>query len=829
MTFQASDIGTNYDVGIATRPNLDGSTATLNCLNEDGAQVALSQVAFMFLAEEETEEAVDLIRKDQMIRLSTANVIDREFTLYPQATQGNWIGGETQRIFVDPSSYYQGRGLIWPSSSFVPSLPAIVGDIGALVDNLGNIFTSVVAVYGVMASGVSGGARGVAHAFRATSSAGTFNYIAFTATETQSTQNGNGVLKTPGDAIPFSIAVVNGTIYFQVQADVNLYSTQYQSTNALTAVATFVAMPGTTASQALLMGGYVGKDWVLAQYSGANANVRVFLSAAGTFADVLIPTVITVKAFALLGGVLYIAGSDGAIGYLITYDITAQQAATVVQLPGVAEFRMAAVQGAIFILAYNKVGPIANNSYLSIDMYLFSGSLQYIGHLNPFIVGLPPSLAYANPVSASSVAGYGQYALFAVGLSGSGTPQAMVCAYDVVHGTFFTAVDQFALTATGGIGKRMGLSAVSGADSNQRPPQTVEGRVASAGTLPAGTYTVVCTWTGAGGIESLASVGVSQVCVLNDALLSRGPSIAQSPPGATGLNFYLTAAPGGVNLGFIGSSGLGGTNTLTNPATGNGVNPPVTSTFGTAGDFTVYAVEEDLTYNQVAPAQTMRFNTFGYSNAGLSVLSGGGRVISSVIDFTSAAVKMYRQLVVTHEPIPAGYSLSVYVFLDRDGDNLTPDTTYKITNSTTGAIVTPLLVNAFAKKLVYIVDWPTVGQAGAASSHPISVAIQAATGWVFNIPMALSDSALVNGENPQEYCFISQDKQLDALAARNFIRQLWRQKGGQCIVTYGDGDSYNAIIQDIHITAKKFKTMNQPGDRKTRYEGKMTLKLAEDL
>jgi len=63
MSFAAQEIGTNYDIGLATRPNPDGSTATINCQNNNKAQVPLSQVAYMLLTEEgDYEESTDLVR-----------------------------------------------------------------------------------------------------------------------------------------------------------------------------------------------------------------------------------------------------------------------------------------------------------------------------------------------------------------------------------------------------------------------------------------------------------------------------------------------------------------------------------------------------------------------------------------------------------------------------------------------------------------------------------------------------------------------------------------------------------------------------------------------
>lgn len=715
MSFQASDIGTNYDVGLATRPNLDGSTATLNCLNEDGAQVALSQVAFMFLADDEQEEAADLLRKDQLIRLSSANVIDREFTMYPQVTQGDWRGGEAQRIFTDPRSYYKGEGLIWPSDGsspggFSPTRPLVQASVTQINQSAGPVTTGMIANFGVslVAAKTVGGVWQIQVVRNDSTSLG-FNLT--------------------NNSIPTAIAVANGVIYYAQAGVAGITSASY---NGAVWTQTAAALAYPVNGPLLVNGGLAGPNSVLLVFhpTSAGAVLRIFFLPAATFTDVIVSAVAVVQSATLLGGAVYFVASDLAGITIETFDLTALQTSTLSILPGYVAGFVQAASGAIFLLAttYNPYDSSnllrggAVSAAVMADCFLLIGSqLQYIAGIPPLLTSAPPTLATQTlSATGTQMTAFGPYVFFVIGYgsTGPGGPAlfSALMAYDVVRGSIWTA------------------------------SQNGQGT---------GALSVLPTPTGA----FFSGAGVSA----QFAIIQQG--------------------------GFV--------------PTGGGQQAGLWQSF--------------------------------FWGIGNPILAQGGRVFSSVIDFTSASIKLYRQIVITHEPITQTggqtATMSVYAWLDTDVDNLPADTPYKLTNNIIGSTQTILLINKMAKKLIYMIDWinapnfPGVIQ----SPHPISVAIQAATGWVKTLQLALSDSAMTNGQNPQETCFQQQDNQLDALAARNFVRQLWRQKGGQCIVTYDDGDSYNAVLQEFSNKAKKFKSMDQPGDRKVRYEGRLTIKIAEDL
>jgi len=217
-------------------------------------------------------------------------------------------------------------------------------------------------------------------------------------------------------------------------------------------------------------------------------------------------------------------------------------------------------------------------------------------------------------------------------------------------------------------------------------------------------------------------------------------------------------------------------------------------------------------------------HAFGVPLAG-SFWLGSGQIISSAIDFTSASLKLFRQLVVTHVPVPTGGQFFIGVWMDQDVDNLNAVPDFVTTNSTVGTSATILLINKVARKLVYLLQYLTPINTLSAP-RPKAVAIQAATGWIWKAGLALSNSARLNSQQPNTFCF--QQQGLDAKTAYNFIRQLWRLKGGQCLATFEDGDQYNAVIESVDFTSPKPLSVTMSGDRKSHYEVLAAITIRED-
>jgi hypothetical protein len=109
---------------------------------------------------------------------------------------------------------------------------------------------------------------------------------------------------------------------------------------------------------------------------------------------------------------------------------------------------------------------------------------------------------------------------------------------------------------------------------------------------------------------------------------------------------------------------------------------------------------------------------------------------------------------------------------------------------------------------------------------PKAVAIQAGTGWIWKITLAVSNMARLNTQQPNTFCFAQQG--MDAKAAYNFIRQLWRVKGGQCLATFPNGDQFNAVIETVEFHSPHPNAVTMSGDRKTHYEVIVNLTIRED-
>ncbi len=212
----------------------------------------------------------------------------------------------------------------------------------------------------------------------------------------------------------------------------------------------------------------------------------------------------------------------------------------------------------------------------------------------------------------------------------------------------------------------------------------------------------------------------------------------------------------------------------------------------------------------LAPIQELAMGMSSAANT--APIQQGCQITSSLIDFTSAQPKLYRQLVAQFTALPSDSSITVQLdaWLDQDPAqlNATPDFTTNAVGSgvnggTTGQTKLKLQVNKVATKLVYRVT--TTGPSATTALTPAvklqSVAIQVATGWAWHLFLAVAGSARCN--DGATGCFESQPNGVDELSAYNFLRQLWRLKGGECKVTLPNGDSYNAILQLASMKSPK--------------------------
>jgi hypothetical protein len=219
-------------------------------------------------------------------------------------------------------------------------------------------------------------------------------------------------------------------------------------------------------------------------------------------------------------------------------------------------------------------------------------------------------------------------------------------------------------------------------------------------------------------------------------------------------------------------------------------------------------------------------------------------ITSSMIDFTSASPKLYRQVVASFAALTADANagIQINVWLDQDVGNLNPTPDFMVATNgaaSPGATSLSLPINKVAKKVVYEVltaGAVLVGSSWVNAPKLISVAVQAATGWTWHVFLDLARNARVNSQNVSDYAYQDQSSQdspplpMDEVAAYNFLRQLWRTRGGQCIVTLPNGDMYDALLQTLKFQSPKpFGVSFDASSAPDRYETIVELLLREDI
>ena len=219
-----------------------------------------------------------------------------------------------------------------------------------------------------------------------------------------------------------------------------------------------------------------------------------------------------------------------------------------------------------------------------------------------------------------------------------------------------------------------------------------------------------------------------------------------------------------------------------------------------------------------------------------AVFRQGCSFTSSLIDYTlNSSNKLYQQVVASHDPITANTSVILNVWLDQDPESLNAIPDFTITHNFVASDPAPkqtlLPINRLGRKLVYqaIVTNSSGFIGGSLVSAPklFSVAVQAATGWVWTINFDLNPNVKVNSGNSSDYCFAKQGA--DHVLGYNFLKNLWRQKAGLCIMSSANGDVYPAKMQDLHMDSPKFFAPSQRSDQRTSYQSAGYLKIREDI
>jgi hypothetical protein len=230
------------------------------------------------------------------------------------------------------------------------------------------------------------------------------------------------------------------------------------------------------------------------------------------------------------------------------------------------------------------------------------------------------------------------------------------------------------------------------------------------------------------------------------------------------------------------------------------------------------------------------------------LLQMGVDIISGLFDFTASTNKLFRQKVshfigglISGSAQP---SVTLNAWFNQDPNRLSavPDFTAG-TGTPTGVLPPELALDLFegsvAVKTVYEVISAGGGYDLGSSSWRnapkiIDVIIAAATGWVLDLVVDLAPGAKRNTGDAQEGAYSAQsdpttNATIDQVVAYNFLRQLWRQKGGKCIVYLPNGDTYPALIQLEKFSSPKPFAVSSRSDQQSQYQELVTLKIREDI
>lgn len=228
------------------------------------------------------------------------------------------------------------------------------------------------------------------------------------------------------------------------------------------------------------------------------------------------------------------------------------------------------------------------------------------------------------------------------------------------------------------------------------------------------------------------------------------------------------------------------------------------------------------------------------------LLQMGVDLISGLFDFTASTNKLFRQLVsdfvdglIVGQATP---SITLNAWFDQDPARLAAAPDFTVTTGTPAALPVPkylkLPTNQVARKLVYEVISLGGGYNGAAGAWQnaaklVDVAVQAATGWVIDAVLDLSPNAKVNANNVQEYAYQNQSvaggPTVDSVVAYNFLRQVWRQKGGEISLALPNRDAYPALIQQMEFASPKPFAASFRSDIQASFQSLCSLKIREDI
>jgi hypothetical protein len=778
-----AEVGVVYDLLLATRDGL-----TLPCKNKDGQVVNLASLAFMTSANAQSaqHEETELQHKDQLIQLASSTLIDREFEQWPQVTQGDWSGGIFQRVLSggtpltsfspqsDPTRYWDGIGLIWPVNSWLPRGPIV---LPATVVGAGTQFFSS------EPTGCYGGFMTSSNAAAAT---------------------------VPGEG--FLIEYHDGAGNIQLA-----FYPGWDSANPLTLASPFGAGVPALAMTMATRGG-----WAIASPTAATISLYAITAVSNTALGSAPLAWITdsfnsgavwqgVMTSAVVGNQEYVAA---AVSYVQAGGVNSKVAAAI--------WNITQFGTPVRIDLPFEVTDWAGGPAETVLDIAFSGTSLY------FLLSDQGAVPTRQPTTPPM--GH----------------QLTIVGYDVVSATFTTVA-----TINGASGGR--FCAVSGGGSLFIVTDQLDMYLLTGGNLlfiesllPRYQNDVLTT-SAISGLVPSRPVAFGPYAIFGVYHFGVGSSV---------FDFYAYDVVKGRLFRIHAVAGLASFASTIKRGWNLAAMPFWTGNKGTASQYIAslaLAFPLDWT-GTTSIAQVVTWGERINNNLSSLLLPGGGvifgallragfDVVSSMIDLTNAAKKLFRQVLADFPPLVNDVNATVQLsaWLDRTPETivgLAPDFgPVSITGAAApGATQLKLPINKMARKLIYrVVTTGGVynGTNWVNAPEVTDVVVQVATGWTRTMTLDLADNAMTNAKAAQETVWSRQSlpgqPAVDATTAYNYLRQLWRLKGGEVTATFPNGDSGPWLLQDMHWDSPKPFGVSYRADQRSSLGYTCQLKMREDI
>lgn len=229
------------------------------------------------------------------------------------------------------------------------------------------------------------------------------------------------------------------------------------------------------------------------------------------------------------------------------------------------------------------------------------------------------------------------------------------------------------------------------------------------------------------------------------------------------------------------------------------------------------------------------------------LLQMGCDLISGLFDFTAATNKRFRAKIASYiDGLISGQSspnVQLNTWFDQDPGTLAGAPDFF---ATTGVAPTPLpkqgalylYEGRVARKTVYEVISSGGGYNAALGQWVnapkiVDIIVMAASGMVLDFVVDMAPNVQVNGHGQQEYAYTAQTTtetaSIDHVVAYNFLKQLWKQRGGVCSIYLPNGETYAALMQLAEMESPKPLGAGGRSDQQPTWQTLATLKIREDV